>query len=156
MIERLAASLRHVGPKIVGALEQRDVIRMLEVRLANQPSAPVRAAAVVTGGKAIDSHHFQASSRALLQRGTADATDSQHDDVERRIRHAVLALDSLRKNRRRNVWQASQLCQDCFNDLAADIGQPKIAAGMTKCEPLMIESQKSEDGRLQIVNVHGL
>ncbi len=111
---------------------------MLEIRLADEPRAAVRAAAIVTGGKAIESKHFQSPSGELFQGRTADATDSKHDDVERGIRHAVLALESVRRNRRKAVLWTVDLRQNRSDDLPADIGQSEISTGMAKRQPLMI------------------
>ena len=57
-------------------------------------------------------------------------------------------------SRRSMEEHLAALCQDSPNDMAVDIGQTEITAGMSIGEPLMIDSQLVQNCRMQIVYVH--
>ena len=65
----------------VGALEQRHVIRVLEIGQADDARFAVRAAAVVSGWKAIEAQDVGAALGEVIQSGAADAACAQDDAV---------------------------------------------------------------------------
>src|SRR5437868_4590688 len=58
MIKLLAAALGKFLPQFICPQEQRDVVRMFEIRLPNNPRAAVGAAAIVSRRKAVQAEHF--------------------------------------------------------------------------------------------------
>ena len=128
---------------------------MLEVCLSDESGPTVRAAAIVTRRKPVETQDLQSPTCQLFQGRTADAADSQHDDVELGIRHAVLAMNSVSESDR-NFAASFGSGEDFSDDLAADIRQSEIPAGMAKRQSLMIQPQERKDRRLQVVNVDGV
>ena len=59
----------------------------------------------------------------------------------------TLRLAQLRGER--YLWPS----QNRPDDLAADVGQAEIAAGMAERQPLVVEAQEMQDRRLQVVDV---
>lgn len=47
-------------------------------------------------------------------------------------------------------------CQEALNDGSRDIGQPIVAARMAVSQLLMLDAELLQDGRLQIMYMHGL
>ncbi len=68
-------------PEFVGPQDQRHVIRMLVVGLADDTSLAVRAAAVVAGRKAIETEHASPASRQMIEGRAADAAGAHDDHV---------------------------------------------------------------------------
>ena len=73
--------LLQLRPQAIAFQQQRHVVGMLEVRLPDDPRLPVRAAAVVRRGEAVDPQHAQPAARKLPQRRAAHAAGAQHDRV---------------------------------------------------------------------------
>src|SRR6202021_1969914 len=46
--------------------------------------------------------------------------------------------------------------EDRSHDVAADVGQAEIAAGVAEGQPLVVEAECVQDRRLQIVHVHAV
>ena len=69
-------------PAVEGPLHERHVVGMFEVRLADQPRLTMRATPVVRQAELLDAQHARPASREVIERGAADAADSQHDGVK--------------------------------------------------------------------------
>ena len=124
---------------------------MLEVCLSDESGPTVRAAAIVTRRKPVETQDLQSPTCQLFQGRTADAADSQHDDVERGI-----AMQSSRDIPFRKAIETSQLFgsgEDLSDDLAADVCQAEIAARVAEGQALVIQAQEVQDRGLQIVDV---
>src|SRR5205085_3758389 len=76
-----ALELFQVVPPLEGAVQQRDVVGMLEIRLADDARLAVRAAAVVHQAELLQAEHAPAAAGQLEQRRTAHAADAEHDRV---------------------------------------------------------------------------
>ena len=48
------------------------------------------------------------------------------------------------------------LRQQFAHDLAVDVGEAEVAAGVAEGEALVVEAEEVEDGRLQVVDVDGI
>ena len=62
----------------------------------------------------------------------------------------------MRRNRRKAVLWTVDLRQNRPHDLAADVGQAEVAAGVAEGQPLVVEAQQVQDRRLQVVDVDGV
>ncbi len=71
-----------VRPQVVGSQQQRHIVGVLEVCLANDPRFAVRAALIVSRAEAVEAKHSQTAPREVIRRSAAEAADSQHDYIE--------------------------------------------------------------------------
>ena len=82
LVEQLSARLLlQLVPQPVAFEQQRHVIRVLEIGLADDARVAVRAAAIVRRMEAVDAEHAHAAARQMIQRGTAHAAGAEHDRV---------------------------------------------------------------------------
>ena len=76
-----ADPLAEFVPKFVGALEQRNVIGMLKVGLADDARLAVRAAVAMRGRMLIEPGHPQSARGQLPQHRAADPAGAQYDHI---------------------------------------------------------------------------
>ena len=82
MKERLPGLDLEFPPQRVGAPQQRDVGRVLEIAQANDPGAAVRGAAVVAGRVAIEPEHALAAPRQCMDGRAPHDAETADDDIE--------------------------------------------------------------------------
>ncbi len=70
-----------LAPELVGPAEQRDVVRMLEVRESDDPRQTVRRALLVQEVEPLEPEHALAAPREVVQRRASHPADSDDDDV---------------------------------------------------------------------------
>ena len=89
-IERALRARLELGPQRVRAAKERQVVRVLEVGPANEPSRAVGAPAIVGRRVAVDAEHGQPATGELIERSAADSSNADDDDVVP-FHHASLA-----------------------------------------------------------------
>src|ERR1051326_4440251 len=95
VVELGTGLLFEILPQFVSAFEQRHIAGMLEVGEADEPRLAVRAAVVVSGGKAINAEHALPTARQVIKSRAADAAGSEHDAVpDRRLRHSMTSREA--------------------------------------------------------------
>src|SRR5262249_10184586 len=79
--ELFAGHLRELIPQVVSALEERHIVGVLVVRLANHPRLAMRAAAIMSRREAVDPEHTQPAAGEMEQGGRPDAAGPEDDHV---------------------------------------------------------------------------
>src|SRR5262249_11242220 len=82
--QALPAARLELAPQRERPLEQRHVVRVLEIGPPDYPGLPVRAAPIVSTGEPIQAQHPGAAQRQVVQGGASDSARPDHDHV----RHA--------------------------------------------------------------------
>ncbi len=70
-----------LAPELVGPSQQRDVVRMLEVREADDACEPVRRPLLVKEIEALEAEHTLAAPCEVIERRAAHSPDTDDDDV---------------------------------------------------------------------------
>ena len=81
-----------LAPELVGAAEQRDVVRVLVVGEADDPRLAVHRPALVDEAELLEPEHAAAAAREVVQRGAAHRPDAGDDRVVAGRRSTVEAL----------------------------------------------------------------
>src|SRR6476659_1102652 len=70
-----------LAPQLVGSLEQRHVVGMLEVGEPDDPRQAVRRAMLMKQVEALESERALSAPGEVIERGASHPADSDHDDV---------------------------------------------------------------------------
>ena len=81
VIQLLARSLFEIGPQLIRTVQQRNVIRMLEISLTDDTRLAVRAAVGMSAGKPIEPENFGSALPQMKRRRAAYAACADNDDV---------------------------------------------------------------------------
>ncbi len=81
MVERPATTLLEVVPRRQGCLGQRHIVRVLKVRLPNDPRVSVRTASIMGRLETVNTQHAGAPLGQVEQRGTPDASQAHDQGV---------------------------------------------------------------------------
>src|SRR5205807_449803 len=68
--------------------------------------------------------------------------------------HPVHPCDTVQTSRPNNARWRTRSGKNLPNDVAVDVGEPEVAAGVAVGEPGMVQAHQVEDRRVEVVDVH--
>ena len=78
--QRCAARVLQLAPQLVRALNERDIQRVLEISLPNDPAVTMRRTQRVPGSELLETEHPHPSAREMKQCSAPHRAEADHDD----------------------------------------------------------------------------